>query len=314
MVLSFLKMSGQPVAFMVDNVEVCPGSTVAVPVQTENFNPVSGFQYSIAWDTAYLAFLALDIVQSEINSMIVNDNFVEAGRIGMLWNAEIPNAGLILEDSVTLFTLHFQTVDTATTTIEFGADPTLIEVVKFDNQTLTIVSPDLVPGTVYIAPLAVASTVMAASGSVPNGSIDLSVHNGTPPFQYEWSNGTTVQNPSNLSPGDYSVTITDADDCQGIFSFTVELQTSTTLPDSISRPIVFPTIVSDKLYISTNHLNHTIVEKWHLKIIGLDGRIWMEQDHRLNHRIEVDVNGLPGGWYFLKMDNGGESVVERFFK
>ena len=43
-----------------------------------------------------------------------------------------------------------------------------------------------------------------------NGSIDLSVSGGLPPFTYSWSTGSSSQDVSSLSSGSYSVTITDA--------------------------------------------------------------------------------------------------------
>jgi uncharacterized repeat protein (TIGR01451 family) len=46
-----------------------------------------------------------------------------------------------------------------------------------------------------------------------NGSITISVSNGTSPYSYLWSNGATTQNVSNLAPGHYSVTITDNAGC-----------------------------------------------------------------------------------------------------
>ena len=45
---------------------------------------------------------------------------------------------------------------------------------------------------------------------VQNGSINLTSVCGTAPFTYQWSNGATTQNITNLSSGNYTVTITDA--------------------------------------------------------------------------------------------------------
>ncbi len=45
------------------------------------------------------------------------------------------------------------------------------------------------------------------------GVIDLNVNGATPPYQYLWSNGDTVQDPMNLLAGNYIVTITDANNC-----------------------------------------------------------------------------------------------------
>ena len=50
-------------------------------------------------------------------------------------------------------------------------------------------------------------------GGGNNGSINTTVSNGTFPFTYAWSGGQTAANLSNLSPGAYSVIVTDANGC-----------------------------------------------------------------------------------------------------
>ncbi|MFK7948584.1 MAG: hypothetical protein AB8G11_13420 [Saprospiraceae bacterium] len=66
------------------------------------------------------------------------------------------------------------------------------------------------------APLTVAvSTVIDVScNGNSDGSINLSVSGGTQPFSFSWNNGAVTQNIDNLPAGNYSVTITDAKNCQ----------------------------------------------------------------------------------------------------
>jgi len=46
-----------------------------------------------------------------------------------------------------------------------------------------------------------------------DGSIDLTVNNGTPPFQYDWIGGITSEDRQGLPPGAYTVLVTDANGC-----------------------------------------------------------------------------------------------------
>ncbi|MEM9023135.1 MAG: SBBP repeat-containing protein, partial [Bacteroidota bacterium] len=61
-----------------------------------------------------------------------------------------------------------------------------------------------------------------------NGSIDLTVNGGSPPYQFIWSNNATLEDLMNLPPGIYSVTVTD------------QAGTTATLADSVGSNPIFP--------------------------------------------------------------------------
>ncbi len=64
-------------------------------------------------------------------------------------------------------------------------------------------------------PLFLESAVVPVSCFGGNdGSIDATVFGGTPPYNLLWSNGSTQEDPQNLTAGVYTFTLTDAQNCQ----------------------------------------------------------------------------------------------------
>ncbi|WP_165569393.1 PKD domain-containing protein, partial [Flavobacterium suncheonense] len=82
------------------------------------------------------------------------------------------------------------------------------------------------------APITISGDVNAAScSSNNNGSIDITVSGGTPAYTYSWSNGATTQDISGLSPGSYTVTVTDTFGC-------VKSETFVIGSGDVSNPVV----------------------------------------------------------------------------
>ncbi len=54
-----------------------------------------------------------------------------------------------------------------------------------------------------------------------DGSASVTVSNGTPNFNYLWSNGNNTTSATNLTAGEYTVTITDGNNCVHVDSFTI---------------------------------------------------------------------------------------------
>ena len=81
---------------------------------------------------------------------------------------------------------------------------------------LMLLSPNLVQADVDIT-----KTDVTACGA-DDGTAKVVVTDGTPPYTYEWSNGETSDSISELEKGDYTVTVTDANDCTGEGRITIE--------------------------------------------------------------------------------------------
>lgn len=57
------------------------------------------------------------------------------------------------------------------------------------------------------------AAVIAAICSQNNGSIDITTTGGTAPYTFLWSNAATSEDVNNIFPGNYSMTVTDANGC-----------------------------------------------------------------------------------------------------
>ncbi|MFN5635850.1 MAG: gliding motility-associated C-terminal domain-containing protein, partial [Flavobacteriales bacterium] len=71
-----------------------------------------------------------------------------------------------------------------------------------------------------------------------NGSATATGQGGTSNYTYLWSNGATTATVTNLSPGAYSVTVTDANGCQSISN--VVITQPTTLSSSVVQTAIVP--------------------------------------------------------------------------
>lgn len=58
-------------------------------------------------------------------------------------------------------------------------------------------------------------------GGTSNGSLGVSTSGGSEPYYYAWSTGATSANVKNLAVGDYSVTVTDVNNCSVVSNMTV---------------------------------------------------------------------------------------------
>ncbi len=81
-----------------------------------------------------------------------------------------------------------------------------------------------------------------------NGSINVTVSGGTPPYIYSWSNGATTQDIDMLSPSDYYLNVTDSYNCESnIFVEIIDL----TPPPALTGTDQYNCELSTTLFAST---------------------------------------------------------------
>jgi len=116
------------------------------------------------------------------------------------------NGGAAQTSNSAIFTVNNLTAGTKTINIS-GAGCTATTVTAVITQPL--------------AGLAVNATSTPAACGANNGTISTVVSGGTAPYVYAWTGGLTGQNPTNVTAGTYTATVTDAKGCTATTTVTV---------------------------------------------------------------------------------------------
>ncbi len=140
------------------------------------------------------------------------------------------------------------------------------------------------------------------------GAIDVSVSGGNGNLDFEWSNGSTTEDISNLIPGAYTLVVTDEKGCT--------VTTTVSIPDIIlsadknsgfERFNVYPNPTSGMLYVQSAHGN----VKGSYAVFDMSGR--MVQHQKLNFatdsKIEISLEHVPYGQYMIILTT--EDFTER---
>ena len=90
-----------------------------------------------------------------------------------------------------------------------GTTTNIFEVTDIHNNTATC----SFTVTIYSLPNATITHTDVTCNGNANGSIDLTISNGTSPFNYDWDNGVNTEDLSGLSPGTYTVQVFDNFGC-----------------------------------------------------------------------------------------------------
>jgi hypothetical protein len=141
-----------------------------------------------------------------------------------------------------------------------------------------------------------AETIIPANGS-SSGAIFVNLSGGTPPYQFNWSNGSNLQNILGLDAGVYELEVTDDNGCRSIFTFEVPLVLSTESAQESSDIQIFPNPTTGILNIHWQEESNT-----QLSIYALDGTlVWAGQIS--NNTQQIDISAMPAGMYFIQVRN-----------
>lgn len=158
------------------------------------------------------------------------------------------------------------------------------------------------------APDSLTVQVLTTSSSGMDGTADVTVTGGTPPFQFDWGDGTL--DPDALPPGTFNLLVTDANGCSKEVEFTVDQISSNEELDVWKKISLYPNPVQDRLYIKAD-------QQMHLEsLVDVTGQPWQTATFsESSTEISVSVGHLPSGIYILRIVNEhGQHGLLRFVK
>jgi hypothetical protein len=154
------------------------------------------------------------------------------------------------------------------------------------------------------------SIANATPPSGVNGAISLEPLVGTGPFEYQWSNAQVGSSISGLEPGDYTVTVTDANGCTEEATYTVGLGTGIDELDLKAAVKLFPNPTNGATTLSLK-LNRA--EDVRIDLFNATGQLLstIEQDGVRELQEELELYNQPSGMYLVRIQAAGETHLKK---
>ncbi len=160
-------------------------------------------------------------------------------------------------------------------------------------------------------PISVEYTVTNETSTTNDGAIDITVTGGTPPYTFAWSNGTTDKDAHNLTKGDYTVTVTDANGCTYTETFTVGT-TGVNDPYYIEKFELYPNPAGTQTKVN---FEFTEEISGNLKIIDFTGKIVKSYKvSGMNIVLKLDLKDIKSGIYMIKLESRNKFAVRKLIK
>lgn len=203
---------------------------------TLSANPTGGTApFSYSWSNGSSAGTQNGLSPGDYSVTITDVNGCQVEENMTIAEFNCTTAANITSENITCFgenngsaTVNF-TIGTAPFTYLWsnGATTATVSELSIGNYTVTATDANNCPSTFAIQitqPLLLQASVSTTGETAAGANDGIAIANptgGTEPINYVWSNGESSQEITNLAPGNYSVTATDANGCQSIEIVTI---------------------------------------------------------------------------------------------
>ena len=168
--------------------------------------------------------------------------------------------------------------------------------------------PELVTNETHVNP-----------SQLTSGSIDLTVSGGTGTYLYEWSNGASTEDLSNLQAGQFDVIVKDANGCEqldtvelnfvnnittGIYIYSSKISNNLSSRDLGNVVILYPNPSPGSVMITWGDLDVKTV-----RVLRNDG--FVDKFKKISDEQRLEINDLPTGAYRVYLSTFSGATITR---
>lgn len=138
-----------------------------------------------------------------------------------------------------------------------------------------------------------------------DGAVDILVTGGSTPYTFNWSNGATTEDLNNVDAGEYSITVSDFNDCVIEDTFTVGGEVVNGIAHAALDLNIYPNPSHDYLTIHQK----SGFEKMTVQLINIQGQLVRQYELQGAENYQLDISQEIQGTYFLKIEIQEEQKV-----
>ena len=160
------------------------------------------------------------------------------------------------------------------------------------------------------APISLNGTITEPStANSTDGAIQLFPNGGMTPYTISWSHGDSSFNPTNLSAGNYTVTLTDDNNCQSIETFNLLGPVGINDIDLITNFTLFPNPTKSSFNVTASF---STTLKGEIELTNLLGQVLNRFSfNNSSLKEEFDVSQLPTGIYLVTLKTEGGQLTKK---
>lgn len=147
-----------------------------------------------------------------------------------------------------------------------------------------------------------------------DGKVTINPGDGEGPYTYEWSTGDSTVTVTNLTQGDYTITVSDANGCSDVITITVDLFVGfEELASNFANILLAPNPTSGYTELS---LELTQAAEVTVQVLNVIGQVIFEspQEQLMTKKYELDLTDQSGGMYFVRIVADNQSQIIKLIK